>query len=76
MIKSRLYEYLKQYLGDYLYGMEQDQLEIALLSGCVNFSNANLKPSKVNELLISHGMPFNLKAGLIGNLSLNFSYAS
>lgn len=30
----------------------------------------------MNELLIGHGMPFHLKAGLIGNLSLKYNYMS
>jgi len=76
MLKSRLYEYLKQYLGEYLYGLEESQLDVALLSGRLNFSNANFKPSKVNELLLSLGLPITLKAGFIGRLHVQYHYLS
>jgi hypothetical protein len=76
MIKSKVYDLLKQYLGEYLYGLQEDQLDVALLSGHINFSNANFKPNKVNELLVSLGLPFHLKAGLIGNLQMKYHYMS
>lgn len=76
MLKSRLYEYLKQYLGEYLYGLEESQLDVALLSGRLNFSNANFKPAKVNELLLSQGLPVTLKAGFIGRLHVQYHYLS
>lgn len=76
MLKSRLYEYLKKYLGEYLYGLEENQLDIALLSGRLNFSNANFKPAKVNELLLSLGLPITLKAGFIGSLHVQYHYLS
>ena len=68
MIKSKIYDFLHKNLGEYLYGLQEDQLNVAILSGHLNFSNANFKPSKVNELLLSQGLPFHLKAGIIGNL--------
>ena len=76
MLKSRLYEYLKQYLGEYLYGLQEDQLEVAVLSGHLNFTNANFKPTKVNELLLSLGLPVHLKAGFIGRLQVKYHYLS
>lgn len=76
MLKSRLYEYLKKYLGEYLYGLEESQLDVALLSGRLNFSNANFKPAKVNELLLSLGLPITLKAGFIGSLHIQYHYLS
>jgi hypothetical protein len=76
MIKGKVYEYLKTYLGEYLYGLNEEQLDVGLLSGNLNFYNANLKPNRVNSLLMSLGMPFSLKAGLIGNLQLKYHYIS
>ena len=73
MIKSKLYDFLHKNLGEYLYGLSEDQLNVAILSGHVNFSNANFKPSKVNELLLSLGFPLHLKAGMIGNLSIKYN---
>ncbi|CAG9311835.1 unnamed protein product [Blepharisma stoltei] len=76
VIKSKIYEILKQYLGDYLYGFQRDQLDVALLSGRIDLVNVNFRPSKVNDLLLSHGLPFHLKAGLIGKLRVKFHYTS
>jgi hypothetical protein len=76
MIKSKIYDFLRKNLGEYLYGLAEDQLDVAILSGNLNFSNANFRPSRVNELLMSHGLPIHLKAGLIGNLQVKFSYMS
>lgn len=76
MIKGKVYEYLKLYLGEYLYGLNEEQLDVGLLSGNLNFYNANLKPNRVNDLLLSLGLPFYLKAGLIGNLQLKYHYMS
>lgn len=76
MIKSKLYTYLRQYLGEYLYGLQEDQLEVALLSGAINFSNANFRPDKVNDLFAGLGLPFTLKAGLIGTLQVKYHYMS
>jgi len=76
VIKSRIYELLKQYLGEYLYGFEKDQLEVALLSGHIDLVNVNFKPPKVNELLLSLGLPLHLKAGLIGKLRFKYHYTS
>jgi hypothetical protein len=76
MIKSKIYDFIQKNLGEYLYGLTEDQISFALLHGNLNFSNANFKPSKVNELLLSYGMPFHLKAGIIGNLSFRYNVMS
>lgn len=76
MIKSKLYTLLREYLGEYLYGLQEDQLEVALLSGAINFSNANFRPDKVNSLFADFSLPFTLKAGLIGTLQVKYHYAS
>lgn len=72
MINSKVYEYLKHYLGEYLYGLEKDHLEVGLLSGNINLTNVNFKPDKVSELFVSQGFPLHLKAGIIGRLQLKF----
>lgn len=76
VIKSKVYELLKKYIGEYLYGFEKDQLDIALLSGNIYLRNVNFKPSKVNELLASYRLPMHLKAGLIGELRFKCHYTS
>ena len=76
VIQSKIYNFLKKYLDEYLYGFSKDQLDVALLSGNINLVNVNVKPNKANSFLEKLGLPFNLKAGLIGKLSLSFHYTS
>lgn len=76
VIKSKIYDILKQYLGEYLYGFQKDQLDVALLSGHIDLVNVNFRPAKVNDLLMSQGLPFHLKAGLIGKLRIKYHYTS
>ena len=74
LIKSTIYEILKKYFDEYLYGFEKDQLDVALLSGQIELVNVNFKPSKVNELLLSYGQPFYMKSGMIGKLKIKYNY--
>ena len=73
-LKSTIYELLKRYLDEYLYGFAKDQLDVALLSGQIELINVNFKPAKVNDLLVSQGIPFYLKSGLIGKLKFKYNY--
>jgi hypothetical protein len=76
VIKSKIYEFLKENLGEYLYGFEKNQLDVGLLSGRIELVNVNFRPDKVNELLGSQGLPIHIKAGLIGKLKLKCNYIS
>ena len=51
MIKSKIFDFLQKYLGEYLLGFTEDQLQVAPLKGHIDFNSANLKPQKVNEVL-------------------------
>ncbi len=33
MIKNQVYNYLRKYLAEYLFGFDQSKLEVAILSG-------------------------------------------
>ncbi|OMJ70881.1 hypothetical protein SteCoe_31042 [Stentor coeruleus] len=74
VLKSTIYNLLKTYLAEYLYGFSEDQLEIEVLSGLIELVNVNFKPAKVNELLMKKGQPIFLKCGLIGKLSIKYNY--
>lgn len=74
VLKSTIYNLLKTYLAEYLYGFSEDQLEIEVLSGLIELVNVNFKPTKVNELLMKKGQPIFLKCGLIGKLSIKYNY--
>lgn len=76
VIKSKIYDFLKKNLGEYLYGFEKNQLDVGLLSGHIDLVNVNFRPDKVNELLGSHGLPIHIKAGLIGKLRFKCHYSS
>ncbi|OMJ75937.1 hypothetical protein SteCoe_24833 [Stentor coeruleus] len=76
VIKSKIYDFLKKNLGEYLYGFEKNQLDVGLLSGHIDLVNVNFRPDKVNELLGSHGLPVHIKAGLIGKLRFKCHYSS
>jgi len=81
MLKNQLYNFLHQYLAEYLFGFDKSQLEIAILSGIflydfylkkgqIDLKDVNIKPDKVNEILRTMRAPFFLKAGMIGKLCL------
>ena len=76
VIKSKIYDFLKKNLGEYLYGFEKNQLDVGLLSGHIELVNVNFRPDKVNELLGSLGFPVQIKAGLIGKLKFKCHYTS
>eukprot|EP00357_Protocruzia_adherens_P031598 CAMPEP_0115040288 /NCGR_PEP_ID=MMETSP0216-20121206/44698_1 /TAXON_ID=223996 /ORGANISM="Protocruzia adherens, Strain Boccale" /LENGTH=1397 /DNA_ID=CAMNT_0002421417 /DNA_START=274 /DNA_END=4467 /DNA_ORIENTATION=- len=73
MIKSKIFNLIHQYIGEYLYGFNEDNLKVAYLSGAVNLVNVNLKPMKTNELLEFMSIPFSLKAGLIGKCQIKYN---
>ena len=76
VIKSKIYDFLKKNLGEYLYGFEKNQLDVGLLSGQIELVNVNFRPDKVNGLLETLGFPVQLKAGLIGKLKFKCHYTS
>jgi len=68
MIKQKLYEYLSDYIKDYLFGFDKSQLDVALLSGKINLKDVNFRPEMLNPIFEYSGLPFQIKAGMIGNL--------
>jgi Vacuolar sorting-associated protein 13, N-terminal/N-terminal region of Chorein or VPS13 len=76
VIKSKIYDFLKKNIGEYIYGFEKNQLDVGLLSGHIELSNVNFRPEKVNELLVGLGFPIHIKAGLIGKLRFKCHYTS
>ena len=49
MIRNKVMSILKQYLEEYTWGLEQDQLKMSVLKGSVKLQNLNLKSDKINE---------------------------
>jgi len=70
MLKKSVYERLKDSLGKYLFGFDEEQLDVGLFSGNINLRDLILKPDKVNALLEEADSPFQLKAGLISKVNM------
>ena len=74
MLKGRIYNLLKGYLTEYMFGFDEKSLETNFWNGNVVLKNLNLKPDKISALL-GEDSPYSLKAGLISNLKIKVSFA-
>lgn len=77
MIQSRLYELMNKYIGDFLFGFDKANLEVAILSGIslltlgyINLKDVNIKPTPINGILSTLKAPIAIKAGMIGKLQV------
>ena len=68
MFEGKVYEWLKDKIGSYLFGFDKEQFNLNLVKGEIRLKNANIKPDKVNELLEKKQLPFCLKAGMLVNV--------
>ena len=50
MLKAKIYDKLKHYFEEYLFGFDKNQLQMSILSGNINLTNVNIKPDKINEI--------------------------
>jgi hypothetical protein len=75
MLKNKIFEKCKKYFEDYLFGFDEDHMEMSLLSGHINLNNVNVRPDKINEAFAKSNLPIALKAGLISKLSIDVSPA-
>lgn len=73
MIKKRLFNTLKETLKDFVFGFNEQQVEVGLFSGNIELKDLILKPNKVNEVLDKLGLPFRLKAGMIAHIQVKVS---
>jgi hypothetical protein len=48
MLKRKLYEKLKDTLGDYLFGFDEKKLDFGFFGGLIKLNDLILKPEKVN----------------------------
>jgi len=74
MLKGQLFQTLNQYLGEYLYGFNPDQLKLAVFNGNVKLKNLTFRPDKINDHLLMMRAPVLLKAGIIGNITIDINY--
>ncbi|XP_068181546.1 intermembrane lipid transfer protein VPS13D isoform X3 [Antennarius striatus] len=61
---------LNTYLGKYVSNLNTDQLSIALLKGAVELENLPLRKDALQEF----GLPFEVKAGFIGRITLQIPF--
>ena len=76
MFSGKIFDYVKEYISDYLFGFDKSQLDTSLLKGRVKIKRVNIKPEKINELIEGALLPFNIKAGIIGLLELKIANLS
>lgn len=65
-----MFDIVKTYISDYLFGFDKSQLDTSILKGKVMLKRVNLKPEKINNLLEDSLLPFKIKAGMVGSLEL------
>lgn len=64
-----VYDLIKTYAKDYLYGFDRDQLNLDLLKGNIRLKIVNLRPDKINEVLSEAGVPVWIKSGMLTDLN-------
>ena len=58
MLKRKLYEKLKDTLGEYLFGFDEKKLDFGFFGGLIKLNDLILKPEKVNQILEESNSPF------------------
>ena len=66
MFEAQVAYYLNNYLGKYVYGLDQQSLKISVFKGDVVLRNLKLKPEALADL----DLPITVKSGLVGSLTL------
>lgn len=56
------------YFGDFLNGIDQNNLHVGIWNGNITIENVSLNEQKINHLLLSAKLPFTLKFSHIGGL--------
>ena len=70
MLKRRLYDKLKDKLGELLFGFDEKNLDVGFFGGDIQLHDLVFRPKKVNEILEKANLPFALKAGLIAKMDI------
>jgi len=73
MLKRRLYERLKDKLGEFLFGFDEQQLDVGFFGGDIILKDLIFRPKKINEILEKQNLPFALKAGMIAKVEIKVS---
>ena len=76
MLSNKIYDYVKTYISDYLFGFDKSQLDTSLFNGKLKLKRVNIKPEKLNEIIDRALIPITIKAGIIGLLELKIGNLS
>lgn len=70
MLQGKVFQVLKEKIGEYLYGFKEEHLDIGIFSGRVKLENVTLKHDKLNENPALAKSPIVIKAGMLGLLQI------
>jgi len=74
MLKRKIFAKIKDTLSQFLYGFNEDTLEIGIFSGTIELKNLIVKPAAINSVLEKANTPIMLKAGLISKIKIEVTY--
>lgn len=71
MIEGKVFDILKDKIGDYFYDFDRRQFELSILNGTgFRLKCANMRPDKLNEILEEANAPMTVKALMIKNIKV------
>ena len=74
MLKTKILEFMRSFIDEWLLGFNDSDFEIGIFSTeKLNLKNAIINSKRVNQMLYEYKMPFRLKAGIIGKLNVKSS---
>ena len=73
MIRNQLYPYIEQYINEYLYGFNKEQMELALTQGKLELNKIVIRSDKINSIMNQSNVAFWVKAGLIERIYVGIS---
>ncbi|KAL4464707.1 hypothetical protein ABPG74_011268 [Tetrahymena malaccensis] len=72
-MKTAFFQYLNNKIGQYLYGFNDQQLNLGIMQGKFELRQLTLKPIEINKLIKNElNIPFQIKAGLISKISVEY----
>lgn len=70
MIKRKVFAALKDTLNQFVYGFNEEKLEVGLFSGIIELKDLVIKPNAVNAIFSKANLPIRLKAGMIAHVQI------
>jgi vacuolar protein sorting-associated protein 13A/C len=70
MFEKLLEKIIMSYFGDFLNGIDENNLHVGIWNGNISIENVSLNEQKINHLMIKHKLPFLLNHSHIGGLRI------